>query len=202
VTHPPWLHQFSFEWTSAHIVIELNPIIKFESHILFCPCSKVFFFILGPILLTQLPCSKTNSHLPCSSTYVYDFFLKFFFHFCHHCRYCHKLKKHGHCPSSRLMFKEKQRVVATWRFKKHEVQHIQENTTRYVFYIFFSAFEVYLDFQFGFRLMFIFALPIFKVHQRLNSTLTSSTFKWLELVVMIIVKPTNVGMTIVGMTLL
>jgi hypothetical protein len=63
---------------------------------------------------------------------------------------------------------------------------------------FFSAFKVSPNFQFGFRLMFIFALPIFRVHQRL----TSSTFKWLELVVMIIVKPTNVGVTIVGMMLL
>jgi len=65
-----------------------------------------------------------------------------------------------------------------------------------------STDKVFLDFQFGFKLMFIFALLVFKVHQHLDPASTSSTFKLLELVVVIVTKSTIVGITIVGMVLL
>jgi hypothetical protein len=64
---------------------------------------------------------------------------------------------------------------------------------------FFFALEVALDFQFGFQLMFIFSLHVFKVHQHLDFASTSYAFKWLELATTIVVKLTIVGMTIVGM---
>jgi len=66
---------------------------------------------------------------------------------------------------------------------------------------FFFALKVSLNFQFGFQLMFIFALHVFRVHQHLDFALTSSVLKWLKLIT-IVVKPTIVGMTIVRIMLL
>jgi hypothetical protein len=59
---------------------------------------------------------------------------------------------------------------------------------------FFSKLKVSLDFQFGFKLTFIFALLVFKVNQYLDFASTSSVFRQLKLVVVIIVKSTVVGM--------
>ncbi len=59
--------------------------------------------------------------------------------------------------------------------------------------------KVSLGFQFEFKLTFIFALLVFKVHQHLDFVSTSSMFRWLELATMIVAKPTVIGMTI-GMT--
>jgi hypothetical protein len=67
---------------------------------------------------------------------------------------------------------------------------------------FFFALKVSLDFQFGFQLMFIFALHVFRVHQHLDFALTSYVLKWLKLAITIVVKPTIVGMTIVRIMLL
>jgi hypothetical protein len=69
-------------------------------------------------------------------------------------------------------------------------------------FTFFFALEVALDFQFGFQLMFIFSLHVFKVHQHVDFASTSYAFKWLELATTIVVKLTIVGMTRVGITLL
>jgi hypothetical protein len=44
--------------------------------------------------------------------------------------------------------------------------------------------------------MFIFALLVFRVHQHLDFALTSSTFRQLELVTVIVVKLTIVGATV------
>ncbi len=66
---------------------------------------------------------------------------------------------------------------------------------------YFFTFKVSLYFQFGIRLMFIFALHVFKVHQCLDSTSMSSMFKRLKLITTIVVKPIIIGMTI-GRTVL
>jgi hypothetical protein len=67
---------------------------------------------------------------------------------------------------------------------------------------FFSTLKVFLDFQIGFRLMFIFALLNFRVHQCLDFPLTSFVLRQLELATTIIVKPTVVGMDVAGTALL
>ncbi len=114
--------------------------------------------------------------------------------FCHHfvTPSYHKLKKFAHWLTMPLMFKEEQGVAATWRFtKQHKVQHLQEDMkTKYVFYIFFFCTRGGF---FGFRLMFIFALLVFRVHQCLDSILTSFAFRWLKLVTTIVAKSTIVG---------
>jgi hypothetical protein len=73
-----------------------------------------------------------------------------------------------------------------------------------MFFAYFFAFKVFLDFQFGFRIFntFIFSLHVFKVHQCLDFVSMSSTYKQLKLVIVIVVKPTIVGMTIAKMMLL
>jgi hypothetical protein len=50
--------------------------------------------------------------------------------------------------------------------------------------------------------MFIFAWPILEVHQCLDYPLMSFAFRWLELAIAIIAKPTVVGITIIGTMLL
>jgi hypothetical protein len=65
-------------------------------------------------------------------------------------------------------------------------------------FTYFFAFKVSSNSQFGIRLMFIFALHVFQVHQCLGFASMSSTFKQLELVTTIIIKPIVVGTTVVG----
>jgi len=81
------------EWPSPHdctssvldelVLIQLLILVQSQrlSHTFFFGLSfnRFFFFTCGPPLLTQLPCSKQNSRLPCSSTYVTDFFFKALF---------------------------------------------------------------------------------------------------------------------------
>jgi hypothetical protein len=144
-TKPKWPSPHEFTNSVLHelvLVQLLNPVQSHRLNHFFARPSRIFFFFTcGPILLTQLPHSKKYSHLPYSSTYVKGFFfLKTLFLFCYHCHACRKLKEHGHRPLLPSMFKEEQGVAATWRFKQHEVQHLQEDTkTRYVFYIFFCT---------------------------------------------------------------
>ncbi len=76
------------EWPSPHdctssvsdelVLIQLLNLVQLQrlSHTSFfaCPLRVNFLFTHKPILLTQLPCSKQYSHLPCSSTHVKGFF--------------------------------------------------------------------------------------------------------------------------------
>ncbi len=105
----------------------------------------------------------------------------------HHHRWCSKKNKE-------LLQLEDLSNINCNIFKKHEnkICLLQKH----------SALQVSLDFQFGFRLMFIFALLVFKVHQHLESALMSFMFRHPELVAMIVAKSIVVGAYVAKMTLL
>jgi hypothetical protein len=126
----------------------------------------------------------------------------FFFFFLLSLSFLSQIERAWPLPITTLVFKEEQGVVATWRSKQHEVQHLQEDTKQGMSSTIFFAIKVFLDFQIGIRLTFIFALHVFKVRQCLDSISMSSTFKWLKFVITIVVKPTIVGTTVAKMMLL